>query len=84
MTVEERLRNLVADHLGLDEDKITPVSLFVDDLGADSLDEIELLMIVEDEFGVEIADADAEKIKAFVEALALVEKLTSEKRDGAE
>ncbi|WMJ82075.1 acyl carrier protein [Clostridium sp. MB40-C1] len=57
----DKVKKIIADQLGLDEDTITMDSLFVDDLGADSLDVVELIMALEEEFDVEIPDEDAEK-----------------------
>lgn len=61
-SVEERVKKIVAEQLGVDEDEVTPDASFVDDLGADSLDTVELVMAFEEEFGIEIPDEDAEKI----------------------
>lgn len=58
----EKIREIVVDQLGVDADQVTPAANFVDDLGADSLDTVELIMAFEEEFGVEIPDTDAEKI----------------------
>lgn len=58
----DRLRALVADQLGVDEEKIVPDAKFIDDLDADSLDLVELVMSLEEEFGVDISDEDAEKL----------------------
>lgn len=62
-TVEERVKDVVVAQLGVDPSEVKPEASFVDDLGADSLDTVELLMALEEEFGLEIADEDAEKIK---------------------
>jgi acyl carrier protein len=62
MNVEERVRKIIAEQLGVEEEDITPESSFVEDLGADSLDTVELVMAFEEEFGIEIPDEDAEKI----------------------
>jgi acyl carrier protein len=62
MSVEQRVKEIIADQLGVDIEKITPEARFVDDLGADSLDVVELIMAFEEEFGIEIPDEDAEKI----------------------
>ena len=62
MSVEERVTKIVCEQLGVSEDEVNLTSSFVDDLGADSLDTVELVMAFEDEFGVEIPDEDAEKI----------------------
>ncbi|WP_297887111.1 acyl carrier protein [Sulfurihydrogenibium sp.] len=62
MSIEQRVKEIIADQLGVEMEKITPEAKFVDDLGADSLDVVELIMAFEEEFGVEIPDEDAEKI----------------------
>ncbi|MBN1355903.1 acyl carrier protein [bacterium] len=62
MDVEERVINLIAEQLGVDKSEITPEASFTDDLGADSLDTVELVMAFEEEFDVEIPDEDAEKM----------------------
>ncbi|MGH7274552.1 MAG: acyl carrier protein [Nitrospiria bacterium] len=62
MNVEERVKKIIAEQLGVEEEDINPESSFVEDLGADSLDTVELVMAFEEEFGIEIPDEDAEKI----------------------
>jgi acyl carrier protein len=62
MSIEQRVKEIIADQLGVDKEKITPEARFVEDLGADSLDVVELIMAFEEEFGIEIPDEDAEKI----------------------
>lgn len=62
-TLEERVKKIIVDQLGVEESQVTPQASFVDDLGADSLDTVELVMAFEEEFGIEIPDQDAEKIK---------------------
>ncbi len=62
MNVEERVKKIIGEQLGVGEEEITPESSFVEDLGADSLDTVELVMAFEEEFGIEIPDEDAEKI----------------------
>ena len=68
-TVEERVKRIVADQLGVKEAEIKNASSFIDDLGADSLDTVELVMALEEEFGTEIPDEDAEKITTIQEAI---------------
>ncbi|MBD3391759.1 MAG: acyl carrier protein [Chitinivibrionales bacterium] len=66
---EAKVKQIIAEKLGVGEDKIAPQSSFVDDLGADSLDQVELIMAFEDEFDIEIPDEDAEKMKSVKDAL---------------
>ena len=61
-TAEERVKKIIAEQLGVNEEDITPDASFIDDLGADSLDTVELIMAFEEEFGIEIPDEEAEKI----------------------
>ncbi|MFN3598346.1 MAG: acyl carrier protein [Aquificaceae bacterium] len=63
MDMEQRIKEIIADQLGVEEDKLNPSAKFVEDLGADSLDVVELIMAFEEEFGIEIPDEDAEKIR---------------------
>ena len=60
-SIEDRVRDLVVDQLGVSEDQVNPQASFIDDLGADSLDTVELVMAFEEEFGIDIPDDDAEK-----------------------
>ena len=69
MSVEERVKSLVAEQLGVGAEEIKNESSFIDDLGADSLDTVELVMALEEEFDLEIADEDAEKISTVNEAV---------------
>ncbi len=66
---EAKVKQIIAEKLGVGEEKITPQASFVDDLGADSLDQVELIMAFEDEFDLEIPDEDAEKMKTVKDAL---------------
>ncbi len=69
MNIEEKVRQIVVDQLGVKEDQVTPDASFVDDLGADSLDTVELVMALEEEFDTEIPDEEAEKITTVQEAI---------------
>jgi len=62
-TVERRVIEIIVEQLGVSEEEVTPEASFIDDLGADSLDLVELIMAMEEEFGLEISDEDAEKIQ---------------------
>jgi len=73
-SVEERVVNIVAEQLGVDKDKIKTESNFVNDLGADSLDTVELVMELEEEFDINIPDDAAEKIQTVGEAISHIEK----------
>jgi acyl carrier protein len=68
-SIAERVKQIVAEQLGVDEDQITPEASFMDDLGADSLDTVELVMALEEEFDIEISDEDAEKIQTVQDAV---------------
>ena len=68
-----KVKKIVAEHLGIDEVKVTEESSFIDDLGADSLDTVELVMAFEEEFGAEISDSEAEKILTVGDAIKFIE-----------
>lgn len=68
-TNQDRLIEIIAKQLGVDEDNVTPDASFMEDLGADSLDTVELVMALEEEFDIEIPDSDAEKIQTVQDAL---------------
>ncbi|MDE0724261.1 MAG: acyl carrier protein [Alphaproteobacteria bacterium] len=72
--IHARVKGLVVENLGVSEDKVTDAANFIDDLGADSLDTVELVMAMEEEFGIEIPDSDAENIVSVKDAVAYVEK----------
>jgi len=72
-TIYDRLKTIVTEQLGVDEEEITPQASFVDDLNADSLDLVELIMSLEEEFGLEISDEDAEKIVTVQDAATYIE-----------
>ena len=67
--IAEKVKKIIAEQLDVEEDKITPAANFIDDLGADSLDTVELVMALEEEFDTEIPDEDAEKIKTVQDAI---------------
>ena len=75
----DRVKKIVVEHLGVEADKVTEDASFIDDLGADSLDIVELVMAFEEEFGIEIPDEDAEKIGRVSEAVSYIEKHTAGK-----
>ena len=72
--ITDRVKKIIVDQLGVEEDLVTSEASFVDDLGADSLDTVELVMALEEEFGLEIPDEEAEKITRVKEAVAYIEK----------
>ena len=74
MSVEDRVKSLIVEQLGVDADEVNPEASFVEDLGADSLDTVELIMAFEEEFGVEISDDEAEKIKKVKDAVEYIDK----------
>ena len=75
-SVEERVKQIIVEQLGVDEAEVTPTASFVDDLGADSLDQVELVMALETEFNLDIPDEEAEKIKTVGDAVKYIEEVT--------
>ena len=73
MAVADKVKSIIVEQLGVDEEEVTPDASFVDDLGADSLDTVELVMAFEEEFGIEIPDEDAEKITRVKEAVEYID-----------
>lgn len=73
-TVDERVKKIIAEQLGVEEDEVVPEASFVEDLGADSLDTVELVMALEEEFEIEIPDEDAEKILTVGKALDYIKE----------
>ena len=73
-SVDERVKQIIVEQLGVDEAEVTPSASFVDDLGADSLDTVELVMAFEEAFDIEIPDEDAEKIRTVQDAVDYVGK----------
>ena len=74
MSVEEKVRKIIAEKLSVDLDEVVPEASFVDDLGADSLDLVELIMTMEEEFDVEISDEDAETLVTVKDAIEYTKK----------
>jgi len=77
-SIEERVIKIICEQLDVDPKDVTPESSFVDDLGADSLDQVELIMAMEEEFGISISDEEAQKITKVSDAIAYVKKALGE------
>ena len=73
-SVEERVKQIIVEQLGVDEAEVTPTASFVDDLGADSLDQVELVMAFEESFGIEVPVEDAEKMTTVKDAVEYIDK----------
>ena len=80
MTITEKVKKMIVDHLGVSESEVIPEAKFIDALGADSLDIVELIMALEDEYGIEIPDEDAEKIETVGDAIRYIEEHMTEKK----
>jgi acyl carrier protein len=80
-TIEKRVKKIVVEQLGVKEESVTPESSFVDDLGADSLDTVELVMALEEEFEAEIPDEDAEKIRTVQDAIDYIRDRAKEPQE---
>ena len=80
MAANEKITEIIVEQLGVKPEEVTPEASFVDDLGADSLDTVELVMALEEEFGVEIPDEDAEKITTVGDAIKYVEEKSKAKK----
>ncbi len=78
MSVESRVKEIIVEQLGVNPEQVTPEATFVDDLGADSLDTVELVMALEEEFSLEIPDEDAEKITSVKDAINYIDTHASE------
>ncbi len=74
MVVADKVKSIIAEQLGVKPEEVTPTASFIDDLGADSLDTVELVMALEEEFGIEIPDEDAEKMTAVSDAIKYIEE----------
>ena len=72
-SVEDKVKQIIVEQLGVDEAEVTPTASFIDDLGADSLDTVELVMALEEGFSIEIPDEDAEKISTVKDAINYIE-----------
>jgi len=79
MAAEEKVKVIIAEQLGVKPEEVTPTASFIDDLGADSLDTVELVMALEEEFGIEISDEDAEKMTTVGEAIKYIEEKSTKK-----
>ncbi|MDD4295259.1 MAG: acyl carrier protein [Candidatus Omnitrophica bacterium] len=77
MSVEEKVKDIISEQLGVKKDEIKIESSFIDDLGADSLDTVEVVMALEEEFGIEIPDEDAEKITTVGQAISYIDEKVS-------
>jgi acyl carrier protein len=75
-SMEDKVIDIVVDKLGVDRAEVTPDAVFVDDLGADSLDLVELIMAMEEEFGFEIADEEAEKMRTVQDVISFIKART--------
>ena len=79
MAVQEKITEIIVEQLGVKPEEVVPEASFVDDLGADSLDTVELVMALEEEFGVEIPDEDAEKIQTVGDAIRYIDEKSGSK-----
>ena len=79
-SVDERVKQIIVEQLGVDEAEVTPTASFVDDLGADSLDTVELVMAFEEAFEIEIPDEDAEKIRTVQDAVTYIDQHAKAKK----
>jgi len=79
-SIEERVKQIIVEQLGVDEAEVTPNASFVDDLGADSLDTVELVMAFEEAFEIEIPDEDAEKIRTVQDAITYIDQHAKAKK----
>ncbi len=77
-SIEQRVKDIIVEQLGVEEDEVSPEASFIDDLGADSLDTVELVMAFEEEFNIEIPDEDAEGISTVQDAIDYIKKNVKE------
>ena len=78
-SIEEKVKDIIVEQLGVTPEQVTPTASFIEDLGADSLDTVELVMAFEEQFGIEIPDEEAEKITRVKEAIQYIESHTKKK-----
>ena len=76
-SIESRVRDIIVTELGVEEDQVTNEASFMEDLGADSLDTVELVMAFEEEFGIDIPDSDAEQMRTVKDAIGYIRKATA-------
>ena len=81
MAVEDKIREIIIEQLGVAAEEVVPEASFIDDLGADSLDIVELVMAIEEEFGLEIPDEDAERMQNIADVISYVEERTAGRDD---
>ena len=74
-SIEEKVRSIIVDQLGVESDKVTADAKFIEDLGADSLDTVELVMAFEENFDIEVPDEEAEKLQSVADVIAYIEKV---------
>ena len=74
-SIEEKVRSIIVDQLGVESDKVTADAKFIEDLGADSLDTVELVMSFEENFDIEVPDEEAEKLQSVADVVAYIEKV---------
>ena len=74
-SIEEKVRSIIVDQLGVESDKVTADAKFIEDLGADSLDTVELVMAFEEKFDIEVPDEEAEKLQSVADVVAYIEKV---------
>ena len=79
-SIEDKVKQIIVDELAVEESEVTPNARFIDDLGADSLDTVELVMRFEEEFGIEIPDEEAEKILSVRDAMTYIEQHQTKKK----
>ncbi len=77
--LQDKVRSIIAEQLGVKPEEVTPSASFIDDLGADSLDTVELVMALEEEFGIEIPDEEAEKMVSVGDAIKYIEEKAAQK-----